>query len=149
MKKSHFLLLFFLGLLLTGCGHRGPTSGNTPQEMFEYTIQKPIPASVTNLQGVGDTWQGYNLYIRFQASDADIDALIALGFEPDTWQSISNRFDIPNGYDSFKPGWSPASIAIKECYSFDDVSNSWTGSGSHYLVIDRSTGTVYFYGIGI
>lgn len=32
-----------------------PSSANTPQEMFRHTIRDPIPASVENLQGVGDT----------------------------------------------------------------------------------------------
>ena len=116
--------------------------------MFQHVIQKPIPASVANLQGVGDTWQGYSLYLRFNASKADIDAVIAQGFKPATWQSISFRFNLPSGYDRFTPAWGPGSIPTKECYELSNLKNGWTHSGTHYLVIDRSTGTVYFYGIG-
>ena len=134
-------------LLLAGCGS-GPSSANTPQEMFQYVIQNPIPSSVTNLQGVGDTWQGYSLYLRFNASDADIDAVIGQGFKPATWQSVSRRFKLPPEYDRFRPAWKPEAISTKECYELSDVSNTWTGSGTHYLVIDRSAGTVYFYGVG-
>ena len=133
-------------LLLAGCG--SGRAANTPKEMFQYTIRNPIPASVKNLQGVGDTWQGYSLYLRFNASDADIDSLIAQGFKPATWQSIASRFKLPAGYDRFTPKWNPASIAAKQCYKLDNVQNGWTHSGAHYLVIDRSTGTVYFYGVG-
>jgi hypothetical protein len=125
-----------------------PSSANTPQEMFQYTIQNPVPSSVTNLQGVGDTWQGYSLYLRFNASKADIDAIIAQGFKPAAWTSISYRFDLPAGYDRFTPDWNPASISTNECYELDSVKNGWTHSGTHYLVVDRSAGTVYFYGIG-
>ncbi len=125
-----------------------PSSANTPQEMFQYTIQNPIPGSVKNLQGVGDTWQGYSIYLRFNASKADIDALIAQGFKPATWASISYRFKLPPGYDRFTPDWDPASISTKECYELSNVKNGWTHSGTHYLVIDRSSGIVYFYGIG-
>ena len=134
-------------LLLAGCGS-GPSSANTPQEMFQYVIQNPIPSSVTNLQGVGDTWQGYSLYLRFNASDADIDAVIGQGFKPATWQSVSRRFKLPPEYDRFRPAWKPEAISTKEFYELSDVSNTWTGSGTHYLLIDRSAGTVYFYGVG-
>ena len=125
-----------------------PTSASTPQTMFQYTIQNTIPTSVTKLQGVGYTWQGYSLYLRFNASKTDIDALIAQGFQPATWASISYRFNLPTAHDRFTPEWNPASISTKECYELSDVKNGWTHNGTHYLVIDRSTGTVYFYGIG-
>jgi len=142
------LAITALSLSLIGCqSSSGPSSANTPQEMFQYVILNPIPASVANLQGVGDTWQGYSLYLRFNASEADIDALIAQGYKPTTWQSISDWFALPPGYDRFKPAWNPGAIPTKECYEME-VQNPWTHEGTHYLVIDRSSGTVYFYGIG-
>ncbi|MCE5277552.1 MAG: hypothetical protein ABFD92_14375 [Planctomycetaceae bacterium] len=149
MKRISYGLLTLVCLVLAGCDSgSGPSSANMPQEMFQYTIQNPISASITNLQGVGDTWQGYSLYLRFNASKADIDAVIAQGFKPATWASISFRFKLPAGYDRFTPAWDPASISTKECYELSDVKNGWTHQGTHYLVIDRSTRTVYFYGIG-
>jgi len=141
------LAISLVSLSLMGCWSSGPSSANTPQEMFRYVILNPIPASVTNLQGLGDTWQGYSLYLRFNASKADIDILIAQGFKLTMWQSVSGRFALPPGYDRFNPAWNPGTIPAKECYEMD-VQNGWTGSGTHYLVIDRSSGTVYFYGIG-
>lgn len=146
MRRFFCGLLTLGSLVLAGCD--GPSSSNTPEEMFQYTIQNPIPASITNLQGVGDTWQGYCLYLRFNASKADIDAVIAQGFKPAKWADISHRFALPPGYDRFTPDWDPASLSKKECYELSSVKNGWTGSGTHYLVIDRSTGTVYFYGVG-
>ena len=140
--------LLLVCLLLAGCNSSGPTSGNTPEEMFQYVIMNPIPASVKNLQGVGDTWQGYSLYLRFTAAMHDIDAVIAEGFQPVEWKSISSWFVLRPGYDKFSPAWHPEAIAKRECYEMDNVSNDWTGSGSHYMVIDRGTGTVYFYGVG-
>ena len=134
---------------LAGCkDSSGPSSANTPKEMFAYVIQKPIPSSVVNLQGVGDTWQGYSLYLRFNTSKADIDALIGQGFKTTSWQSISYRFKLPPGYGRFKPSWNPGSISTKECYEMSGVKNNWTHSGTHYLVIDQAGGTVYFYGVG-
>ncbi len=116
--------------------------------MFQHVVENPIPASVKNLQGVGDTWQGYRLYLRFNASKADIDAIIAQGFTPTTWTSISNQFDLPDGYDRFTPDWDPASIATKECYEYRGATNGWTHDGTHYLVIERASGIVYFQGLG-
>ncbi len=116
--------------------------------MFQALLSNPIPSSVKSLEGLGDTWQGYSLYLRFTASNDDIDAIIKLGFVPIKWSECTDRFTLPKGYDRFKPAWRPADIATKECYELRQVQNSWTHSGSHYLVIDRATGTVYFYGIG-
>lgn len=135
-------------LSVAGCvDTQGPTSGNTPREMFEHLIQEPLPPGVRNLEGVGDTWQGYSIYLRFQASQEFIDSLIAADYRPATWTKIASKFKLPKGYDEFEPGWKPDAIDKKECYQAD-VSNDWTGNGTHYLLIDRETGTVYFYGVG-
>lgn len=138
------LIMFAVGCDISSSG---PTSANTPDEMFSYVIESPIPPTVSNLQGVGDTWQGYSLYLRFNAPDADVDRIIATGFQPAAWSDISYRFNLPQGYDRFSPPWNPAAISNKECYEAD-ATNQWTHGGTHYLVIDRSTGTVYFYGVG-
>lgn len=150
VRRLTALLLTIFALMLAGCDRGGgPTSANTPQEMFRYTIEDPIPPGITNLQGVGDTWQGYNLFLRFGASDADIDAIIAKGYEPTTWAEVSEHFEMPESYNLFTPRWAPDSIVSKECHELVGVSNSWTGHGWHYLVIDRDSGTVYFHGGGI
>ncbi len=150
MKRPHKkIIASLIGVLGVGyCAYRslGPGSLNTPQEMFQHVIRNPIPPSVKNLQGIGDTWQGYSLYLRFTASDADIDSLVAGGYRPVAWEKIAFRFALPTGYDRFKPSWDPDAIATKECYEADGMLNSW-GNGFHYLAIDRRTGTVYFYGL--
>jgi hypothetical protein len=139
----------FIGaLVLSSPVTEGPTSGNTPQEMFRYTIRDPIPASVSNLEGVGDTWQGYLIYLRFQTSESDIDSLIASGYQSIKCPAIADRFVLPKGYNRFKPSWNPNLLSSKQCYEADDIKNRWTGSGSHYLLVDRKSGTVYFFGIG-
>lgn len=145
--KSGTVLLS--SLLLMGCGN-GPTSGNTPQEMFAAVLQKPMPTSVTQLQGVGDTWQGYQLFLRFQAADADIEALIQSGYEGVDCDAIASDFRLPNqSYDSFNPPWQPQTMSTKECWIVNQVSNAWTSSGTHHLIIDRSQNLIYFTGIGI
>jgi hypothetical protein len=125
-----------------------PTSRNTPEEMFKYIIRDPIPLSIKHLEGVGDTWQGYSIYLRFQASDVDINALIAAGYKPVKCQIIADHFVLPTGYDRFKPSWNPKLSSDRVCYEDNEVKNSWTHSGAHYLLIDRKSRTVYFSGIG-
>ena len=136
-------------VFLAGCrSSSGPGSANTPAEMFQNVVANPIPAGVSNLQGVGDTWQGYSLYIRFTATDAESNAIIDQGFKPVPWKDVSYRFALPSGYDRFTPPWRPESISTQECYERDSVTNGWTGMGTHYLLVDRATGTVHFYGVG-
>jgi len=124
----------------------GPTSGNTPEQMFEHIIQAPLPPSVTNLQGFGDTWQGYSIFLRFHASPEFIATFLASGWRPTEWQRIEERFRLPSpSYDRFTPPWTPNAITPKECYE-GQFPNSW-GTGTHYLLLDRASGILYFYGI--
>jgi hypothetical protein len=149
MRKIASRIGLLLGaLLIAGCDKAGPGSANTPQEMFQGVIKDPVPSSVTNLQGVGDTWQGYSLYLRFTASDEDIDTIVEQGFKPVAWKDIADRFTLPSGYDRFVPRWDPSGVSNKECYELPEVQNGWTDFGAHWLVIDRSSGTVYFRGLG-
>jgi hypothetical protein len=124
----------------------GPTSANTPEQMFEHIIQRPIPASVSDLQGVGDTWQGYSIYLRFHATPDFIASFLQSGWQPIEWQRIEYRFQLPHiSYDRFTPSWAPNAVTRKECYE-GHFPNSW-GTGTHYLLVDRASGTLYFYGI--
>lgn len=111
-------------LLIASCGS-GPTSANTPEEMFAAVLQKPIPTSVKQLQGVGDTWQGYQLFLRFQAADADIQSLLQSGYESVDCDAISSNFLLPDqSYDRFDPPWQPQTIPKKECWTTNAISNS-------------------------
>jgi len=125
-----------------------PSSKNTPQEMFRYTIQDPISSSIKNIEGVGDTWQGYSIYLRFQASKPDVDSILGSAYKPVNCSTISSRFELPKGYDRFKPPWNPKITNSTQCYEANGIQNSWTGSGSHYLMFDRKRGIIYFRGIG-
>ncbi len=129
------------------CGGEGPTSTSTPVEMFTSVILDPVPEGVEGIQGVGDTWQGYSLYLRFEATDEALDSILATGYREVFWSEISEEFDLPQGYDIFDPPWSPSSVINKDCY-MDEVVNGWTHQGTHYLLDDRRTGTVHFRGLG-
>lgn len=147
MSGRRLLHLTAVLAVIPGCGNPGPSSTNTPREMFEALLMSPVYGSVSGLQGTGDTWQGYSIYLRFEADGDCVDSLIATGYREVYWSDIEDEFDLPPGYDVFEPDWAPGAIYDKDCY-VDEVENSWTHSGTHWLVVDRETGTVYFRGLG-
>lgn len=132
-----------LGALALGCPSTGPTSANSPSQMFEALIEKPVPAEVTRLEGVGDTWQGYSIFLRFEGSP-ELIARLTAGLEPVACDSIDSRFTLPQGYDRFEGGWAPP-LDSATCYELD-AKNDWTHQGQHWLAIEGSV--VYFAGIG-
>lgn len=135
-------------LFTIGCD-AGPSNCNSPEEVFRYIIAKPIPAGVSNIQGCGDSWQGYQFFLRFNATNEFIDQLLAQGYQNVEWEQIKHRFDLPSKtYDVFDPKWNPDSVQDKECFKKTGVTNKWTGLGEHCLLIDRENGIVYFFGLG-
>ncbi len=149
--KSALLIILALAICLAGCGFgpsSGPTSGNTPEQMFEALIQSPLPAEVTHLEGVGDTWQGHSIYLRFQADPAFMEAYLSDRFETVPCEEILSYFALPNpNYDVFDPPWRPEDAASGICYR----SKGWVGEtwrGEQFILWDSETNTVYFYGVG-
>lgn len=141
-----------ISLFLAGCKEEPwiePGSDYSPEKVFQHIIKYPLPDSISLLQGDAQTWQGYDAWLRFKASSQDIDFLISSGFIPVEWQEISTEFKLTSDFkDKFKPAWKPKSLKNKKCYINKAVKNDWTHFGTHYLVVDRDSGIVYFYGIG-
>lgn len=143
---------FILVMTSIGCSLLslpGPTSNNTPEEMFEALIQSPIPADITNLEGAGDTWQGHSIYLRFQATSTFIEAYIAQEFEEVPCETLVGYLELPDrSYDVFDPSWEPEKVTSGRCFrSEGPVGESWIGQ--QYLLWDISKNVVYFYGLGI
>jgi hypothetical protein len=125
---------------------------NSPQEMFEGVIASPVPEDVSSVQGVGDLADTYYVWLRFRATNRFIDALIESGYHPAEWPEVETKVRLPNshpGYQRFNPPWAPELVAKKECYEGEPAC-LWSPDAppTHYLVIDRSIGTVYFFGSG-
>lgn len=147
---SLYLLLLYS---LKDVSFLGPGSGDgvvVPAETYERMVMSPVPASIHDLEvdrHIKAKMQGFVCRLRFQASDADIDAIIATGFETCDWESMEQW---PNELDesgSFNPAWDPDAIVEAEYYCAG-VRNDWAYVKTHYMVIDRSTGVVYFVAIG-
>lgn len=126
-------------LLLAGCGGGGPSSTNTPDEMMAHVVGPGALANAADVQGCGDTWQGYQLWLRWTMAPAALDSLLADGWTPVA--DVPPRLDLPDDYDCFDPTWAPRGDAYEGTFPTD-----W-GTGQHTLVVDRPTGTVTFYGI--
>jgi hypothetical protein len=119
--------------------------------MFAGLIQNPVPEDVDHIEGVGDLWQGYNIWLRFHASKRFINTLISKGYHRTSWKEIARHFELPKdrAYHLFTPAWSPNLIPNKKCFQ-GLIRCPWSQQhqGHHFLVIDESTGTIYFYGWG-
>ena len=115
-------------------------------DSFTQLLLPKIPASVTDLQGESETFQGYSAFLRFRADNVAIDSIIATGFQPmaQPYPRLDVNLQTP---PTFNPPWRPKSLKQAECYRMDVV-NSSTHDGTHYLVVDRAAGIVYFVGFG-
>jgi hypothetical protein len=126
----------------------GPSSTNTPEEMFEAVFAQPIQDNLTDLQGVGDTDQGYSIFLRFQTGVAAAPYLKEDYQEVDC-ESVRQHLELPAGYDRFSPAWSPETVDLAVCYqSVSLFSNSWTQNGQHYSLVDARSLVAYFHGTG-
>lgn len=144
------LLLFFLfgGLAFTTASRSVVQSGNTAEEMLTAVVSPPASLQVTNLQGGGDTWQGYAIYLRFEAADFD-DFLLEDEYEPADCEAILDGLTRMSDFqDQFSPPWMPGEVEKPGCFIKSAVANSWTNFGTHYVLVDLQGDTVYFAGIG-
>ena len=144
---QRLLLAIFITLTFSACTERGPTSTNTQEEMFAAVIANPIPPEVTELQGVGDTWQGYQLFLRFTAPEATRMQLFE-AYTPVPCDEVMPRLALPEpAYDKFAPVWTPQTVVDPACATAV-VSNEWTYIGTHTILIEAATNEFYFEGIG-
>lgn len=141
---------------LAGCGvsretvaGSGPTTANTPEELFQGVVRSPVPAGVTDIQATGDTWQGHQLFVRFAAAPGFLGPWLASEFDAAPCDAVLDRLVLPNRtYDTFTPGWSPRTIPAPACYtSRSGIAPAW--GGDRVVLVDTSSGTVYLYAIGI
>lgn len=107
-----------------------------------------IPDNVTDLQGVGDTDQGYSIFLCFQTGVAAAPYLKE-DYQEVGCESVHQYLELPAGYDRFSPAWSPKTVELAVCYqSVGPISNSWTQNGQHFFLVDARTLVAYFHGTG-
>ncbi|MDY7396456.1 hypothetical protein UMM65_14490 [Aureibaculum sp. 2210JD6-5] len=146
MKK--ILLLFFVCINLLSCKQQAGCATPT-NEIVEYIIEKPLVESISDIEGGGECWQGYSLFLKFNTAPSFIDKLLNLGYEETTWNDIEYGLTSPIDLKlDFKEGWNPENVKNKRCFSKRD-SNEWTGGGDHYYLVDTDQNIAYFYGVGM
>lgn len=80
------------------------------------------------LQGIGDTWQGYNCFFRFRFEAGTFGSyLVKNGFHKADFTSVEYRFKLPLGMRKhFTPPWQPTLQPKSEIYikEFRDASST-------------------------
>jgi hypothetical protein len=124
-------------LSLSGCA---PETDVSPKQAYACIAETSIPASVTGLHADGAIWQDYSIYARFTAPPEVIESILSLGYKPTTWDTIAEDMNHPSYTESFTPAWNPRAIVNKQCHVRKLEESD---PGTHYLVIDSDSGTVY------
>ena len=121
--------------------------GTSAEEAYRALIADPIPAAVSDLQGGGTTWQGYNILLRFRAP-----SLERAGFtQPPYLQADCAWFHsdlIAPSLDQwpFIPKWKIPEAGNPVCLQWNELSNDWTTLGNHSALYVE--GWVFFMGGG-
>jgi len=170
MKK---LFLFIFGLCLVGAGCSNVVTNetgriiqtqNTPQEMFEALIEKPVPTSIRNLEGFGEVVQGHNVYLKFEALNNFVEKKLIPLHEYKKiacTDKIFNFLFLPFDVDRSLNTWNIDEVKNHHgivCYSAQGYKNKWTKEGTSIFVVDPKVNspstteayqTIYFHETGI
>ena len=155
MKRITLLVLFLITFILitwkvapTYLRYSAkPSSENTAAEMFAAVMQVKEKPSM-KLQGIGDTWQGYNLYLRFKTNQEVQISILTQGYKETTCNK--HDFIMPNRhYDIFKnPSWGDLKLENGACFMLNGAKNNWTHFGTHHLHVNPKTGIIHVHAIG-
>lgn len=90
------------------------------EHCLKTAIGSELP-HIRDLEGMGDTWEGFNCFFRFNYTNPDIRSiLLNKGFEKADFTSTEYRFNLPVTMQKhFTPAWKPrlhedSDILIKE-----------------------------------
>jgi hypothetical protein len=125
----------------------------TEQEQFRLmTGLEPTP-DVTDIEGIGGGWQGYDFWLRFRCDSATVEQLVALGFEPADSEVLEEKLDFESQSSSFDPdhfstAWDPGDTRKQLRYENSAIRNGWTESGATWFAFDPVTGWVHLYSSG-
>ena len=116
--------------------------------IFRYTVAEPLSITAAEIQGGGDTWQGYSVWLRFRPSKPLIEVLKKNDYTETPLDDVVWRFNLdPQFQGRFSPPWDAAAVKHARCFTRQSKSQ-WSTSGKDYFLVDEDTGIVYFYGIG-
>lgn len=76
---------------------------------IQIALGTPLSLDISELQGIGDTWQGFGCYFRFKMKPENLqNYLIANGYEEKNVADYKQNFAIGSLFEEyFSPKWNP------------------------------------------
>jgi hypothetical protein len=111
----------------------------------DYWIQvamgTPLPSGMTELTGIGETWQGFDCYFRFRIDSEELRKhLDRNGYEEKEVTDFVRRFTIdPRFAKYFSPAWSPNLELTSKVY-VQNPSDYQT-----FVLLDANSDTVHVW----
>jgi hypothetical protein len=158
-RLLEILVAMVLIMLATSCSDVQPGKVDA-KSTFKALVDDPIPESVGNIEGGALSLQGYQAYLRFEASGEFLDEL-ATCYKPVKLPSdrasiraeVQRRFRLDQKakerlQEELK-NWRPWDVAEPAVYESDGpIKNSWTHEGIIIILIDCKHNVVYFKSTG-
>jgi len=76
---------------------------------IQVALGTPLPSGMTELQGIGDTWQGFWCHFRFRIPAANLETYLETnGYEEHPASDFVRNFTIDPRFEKyFSPAWNP------------------------------------------
>ncbi len=148
-KSIFIVLLFAIAICLSSCDNS--TCQFDLQHMTKSLLMdfgKKINSM--NLEGGGTCERNYNYFIKFKADDKFVELMSKqkYGLIEDC-ETVRKHFTLLENYDQyFSSGWGPVDLANKSCFVKPKVFNDFSTQGTHFIIFDWDSSTVYFRGYG-
>jgi hypothetical protein len=113
---------------------------------IKVAMGEPLPSGMSELAGIGDTWQGFSCYFRFRIDSDDLrEHLDVNGYKEEDASDFVRRFTIDARFEKyFSPAWSPDLGSNNKVYTRNpqgyqtfvlvdfssDLVHVWTGGAS-------------------
>ncbi len=123
------------------------------EQQFRIMTGLPLTPDVTDIEGIGGGWQGYDFWLRFRCNASTVEQLVASGFEPADADLLEEKLDFESQSSSFDPDhfstpWDPGDIRTLLRYENSAIRNEWTESGATWFTYDPANGWVHLYSSG-
>ena len=136
---------------------------------FTHLISVEQKENITELRGGALTYQGYNAYLKFTASQKFLDYLDRSGKPRVNLDKLKERLKEENRslqdflaarfslsgsarerITTLQKEWQPEKVSDPIFFEipFDELKNEWTHGGEEMILIDQSTWTTYYKSSG-
>lgn len=129
------------------------SSNLEPDRQYKLLTGLDRTDDVTDVEGIGGGWQGYDFWLRFRCSPKTVDRIIEQGFVECDSDELEDKLDFRSRRHSFEPDhftpeWEPSSLDEQRCYKVENFKNEWTESAYVWFAYEPSTGWIHMYSVG-